>query len=511
MSKIVSITLKLDDKVTKPLRKVQAKFDGFINQKFGWSKKVSQSFSGLSKASGLSKLAGATGNLGSAFGNVGREAMGLGKSLVGLTGIAGLGAGGLLALVKQTSAVGDGLVNTAKRIGFGVEAFQEFQYAAEQNGMSAQDFSKSIEGFTRRLGELKAGEGTLALFLKKTNPELMKQVIGAKSSEEAFELMINKLGGMQDATKKAAFANYLFGKSGQRLINVADQGADGIAALRAEARALGVMTAQEAEDANKFGDTIASIEVAFASIRNVLAVALIPELQKLADQFKSFLMANKGEMQKFAKVFADKLPGALRTIGEEFNRLAAIVSPIIAAFQWLGDTFGYTNTILGILAATIGKGLVIALFGAAKAAMAFGAALLTTPIGWISLGIAGLVGGLYLLWSNWDSIWKGIKSVTSSVVDWLVDSFDKIIAKFSGIKALLPSWLGGKTTAEVNVNNRSSGNDAINNYAQTQTIKNESQIKVSFDNLPKGARVDSAGSKNVETDVRMGLMGVSTI
>lgn len=509
-NKVVAITLRLNDQVVKPLNKIQKKFDGFVNQKFGWTKKVSSTFNALSKASGFSRIAGETGKLGGALGKVGDEAAGFGGKLLALSGMAGLGAGGIIALAKSTEEFSGHLVDNVKRIGFNVEAYQELRFAAKKSGIENEDFDKGLQKMTRSLGEAKSGQGALYGFLKKTNPQLLKQVQGAKSNEEAFNLLIGSLGGLKDASKQASYANILFGKSGANFTNLANSGSDGIAKMRAEARELGIMTESQVEDADKLGDTWDALEQIFSSVKNTIGSALIPALKNLADQFIAFYKNNKGQVDAFAKNFAEKLPGAIKKATDAFMGIIEAVSVLVGAFIWAGDTFGYTTTVIGLLAATIGKGLTLALWGVVKATWAWGAAILSTPIGWIALGIAAIIGALYLLWTNWDSIWGGIKDLTSSVIDWIVGAFDKVVQKFSGLKSLLPSWLGGKTSAEVNVNNSGMGTSAIQNFAQAQNTKNESQVKVSFDNLPKGARVDSSGSENVETDVRMGLMATST-
>ena len=508
--KIVNITLKLDDKVTKPLRKVQAKFDGFVNQKFGWSKKVSQSFTALSKASGFSKVSKATGELSDSLGKLGSEGAKVGAGL--FAGL-GLAAGGILALAKNTEEYSGHLVDNVKRIGFNVEAYQELQFAAKKSGVSNEDFDKGLQKMTRSLGEAKSGQGALYGFLKKTNPELLKQVLGAKSNEEAFGMLTNSLGGLKDAQKQAAYANIIFGKSGANFTNLANEGADGIAAMRKEARQLGILTTQQVEEANKFGDTWDALEQIFAGVKNILGAQLIPVLKQLGEQFIAFYKGNKTQIEVFSKQFAEKLPGAIAKLTEAFMGIARVSAILFGIFTFLGDTFGYTATIIGILAATIGKGLTLALWGVIKATWAWGAAILSTPIGWLAVGIGLIIGSLYLLWKHWDSIWGGIKAITSTVIDWITGAFDKVIGKFSGIKDMLPSWLGGKTSAEVNVNNSTSGNvpTAIQNFAQTQKSKNETEVRVLFDNAPKGTRTEVSGSKNVETDMRMGLMGTSTI
>lgn len=508
-NKLVNITLRLNDKATKPLRNVQKKFDGFVNQKFGWTKSVSQSFKALSKASGLTKISSSTKDVASSFSKVGKEAMGFGGTILAGTGLA---IGGIIALARSTEELSGRLVDNVKRIGFNVEAYQELQFAAKKNGVSNEEFDKGLQKMTRSLGEAKSGQGALFSFLKKTNPELLKQVMGAKSNEKAFDMLIGSLGGLKDAQKQAAYANILFGKSGANFTNLANNGADGIMQLRQEARALGIMTAAQVEEANNFGDTWDALEQIFTSVKNTIGSALIPIIKKLGEQFIGFYKANQAEINKFLKAFTEKLPEALQVLTREFNRVIAILTPLVNIFMWLGDIFGYTNTVLVILAATVGKGLVVALWGAAKAVYGLGAALMTTPIGWLILGFVGLIAVGYQLWKHWDTIMSGIKYVFGTVFEWIGSVFDSVISKFSSLKGLLPTWLGGKTSAEVNVNNNSAmPSRAVQNFNEAQSIKNESEIKVSFDNLPKGARVDSSGSKNVETDIRMGLMATSTI
>jgi hypothetical protein len=543
--KLVKVSLKLNDKFTKPLRTAQTGLDGFMKKKFEGFSALSQQFKAFSKQTGLNKL--------------GKESVAFGKNIATGLGLAGVGAAGLLALVKQTADAGDALVNVAKRLDFGVEAFQEYQYAAEQSGVSSEDFTKGLEVFTRKIGEAKNGQGQLYSFLKKTNPELLKQVLGAKSNEEAFQMMTNSLGGVKDAQKQAAYSAMLFGKSGKNFTNLANEGSSGIEKLRETARSLGVMTEAQAVAADDFGDKWASIERLFQGLRNTMASGVIPQLQILADQLMTFVKSNQPLIQKFAQDFAEKLPSAIQTATDAFMGVISVAGALVDIFSWASDTFGSTTAVVGVLALTIGQGLTMAIGGVIKnlvlwiftntamgaslvsttvaawslnrslgggvvgslgaatmATLKWTAALLANPTTWIVIGIVAAIAVLgytiYKLWDNWAEVWTGIKNTTSAVFDWIMSSFDAIVSKFGSLRSMLPSWLGGKTTADVNVNNTgSSPATAVQNFGQAQSSKNESQVKVSFDNLPKGARVDSMGDKNVETEFRMGLMATSTI
>ena len=100
-----------------------------------------------------------------------------------------------------------------------------------------------------------------------------------------------------------------------------------------------------------------------------------------------------------------------------------------------------------------------------QAALRLGAALLTTPIGWLMAGIALLIGAGYLLYKNWDKIsvavsmvwdqacekisgWaQTIQDIWSGVFDWFADKFGWLI---DGVKTVTDKageiWDGAKDT-----------------------------------------------------------------
>ena len=68
------------------------------------------------------------------------------------------------------------------------------------------------------------------------------------SPEEQFFTFANAIGAVEDASRRAALAQDVFGRSGTSLLPFFSQGVAGMAALRQEARELGVVLSQE--DAN---------------------------------------------------------------------------------------------------------------------------------------------------------------------------------------------------------------------------------------------------------------------
>jgi hypothetical protein len=68
------------------------------------------------------------------------------------------------------------------------------------------------------------------------------------------------------------------------------------------------------------------------------------------------------------------------------------------------------------------------------AVWSFTSALLANPITWVVLGVAALIGVLYLLGARWDDV----KNVVGTVINWIVDRWTGLMSWFSGV----PDWFG---------------------------------------------------------------------
>lgn len=68
------------------------------------------------------------------------------------------------------------------------------------------------------------------------------------------------------------------------------------------------------------------------------------------------------------------------------------------------------------------------------AVWSFTTALLANPITWIVLGIAALIGILYLLGVRWDDV----KNVVGNVIGWIRDRWNDLMGWFGGV----PEWFG---------------------------------------------------------------------
>ena len=70
-----------------------------------------------------------------------------------------LGAGLIIAQVRQITAEMDEIGKKADQIGIATDALQELRYVAEGAGVSQAKFTSSLERFSKRLGEAELGTG----------------------------------------------------------------------------------------------------------------------------------------------------------------------------------------------------------------------------------------------------------------------------------------------------------------------------------------------------------------
>ncbi|MBY9021945.1 MAG: phage tail tape measure protein, partial [Candidatus Lokiarchaeota archaeon] len=98
-----------------------------------------------------------------------------------------------------------------------------------------------------------------------------------KSPEQQFKILSSALADVDDASRKAALAQDIFGRAGTGMLPMLAEGSEGIAAMRKEAQELGIVFDQEAADsAAKFNDDMDRLKKSFTGVFQELGNKLIP-------------------------------------------------------------------------------------------------------------------------------------------------------------------------------------------------------------------------------------------
>jgi hypothetical protein len=269
----------------------------------------------------------------------------------------------IAATVQKTAEAGDKYAKTARVIGMTAESFQELEYAANMSGVETSTLTGSLEKLNKNMGDVKTGTGALTTYLAENNKELLEQLKGVNSNEEAFTLLMGAIEEAPDEFSRAALAQAAFGKSGQELILIAEAGAAGIEGLKEEAREYGLISNESAAASEEFMDAQARLKQAFAGVGNELSEGMIPVVTEMVNKFAGFIAG------------IDDWEGKIKT-------LAIVLGTVTVALTAM--------SVVSKVAAGIGA--VTKAFTALKAAM-------TAGLGPIGLSVAA-IGGLIALYAK---------------------------------------------------------------------------------------------------------------
>lgn len=494
----LAIVIEALDRASGPLVKVENR----INRVAAPVRRLHSRFVQLGKVAGLPKVADGLRGVRAGLGGLGSA---LGTTLTRTTFLAGGAAAALAALVRSHTQYGDTVAKQAARIGIGVESLQELRFAADRAGVPIEKLDKALLDMGKRIGEARSRTGALYTLLDRADPALLRQLERTTDQGEAFRILVGALQGATDAQTKLAVANAAFGRAGPQLLALTKDGTAGLDEMAARARELGlVLSSEDARAAEVFEDSLTDLFSSLSGLRNLIGSALVPELRRLVEQAIAWVLRVRPQVQAFAREFAAGLPERIRNLVAWFKRAAEQSEPLIQAGKWLLETFGPFNVLAGALAVTLGGPVLSALVALTPAVYALGTAILTTPIGWILAGIAAVITAGWALYSQWDRIlgflgflWDSIVGSIKGAYDWLLQLIG--LAPDSIGSAFGDGGAGsGGTLAAAPV----SGAELFAAGAGGAGASRDDRVRVIFDNLPQGARVqEERGSDGLELDV----------
>ncbi len=188
-------------------------------------------------------------------------------------------------------------------------------------------------------------------------------------------------------------------------------------------------------------EQMAILEGAFSNFGDSVSTSLDKVGRVVAERLEigKFIRGLSSTISEMADAFA-KLPVGIQGFLVKGALIMALIGPLIIGFGQFMMAIHFT--VLGfatiaplftVIAVGIKAIIPLALL-AAGAIKAFGVALLTTPIGWITLGIAAIAGGAYLLIKNWtkvksffSNLWQGIKATFASAAEYIMNLLKPLI------------------------------------------------------------------------------------
>lgn len=118
---------------------------------------------------------------------------------------------------------------------------QEFRFAIEQSGGSAEEADGILRSLTERLREAAREGGDSARIFEALGVAVKDSEGNARSAEAVYRELAQAISEIEDPARQAAVAQDIFGDSSGVLIGLLQQGADGFSDLADEARNLGII------------------------------------------------------------------------------------------------------------------------------------------------------------------------------------------------------------------------------------------------------------------------------
>lgn len=488
----LSVTLSLMDKATAPLRK----FNAAMQKMTAPAKSLKNTLKLRAAEIGLPKVGQAFVGVGKAAGGALKQVRSLGREFALLTG---LGAGFLGGIVHSTASAGDAAYKTAQKVGVSTEAWTKMEHAAKMSNVSSEQLKHALGELNAMTLKAAGGNREALARFRALGINIRDSAGQLKPANALFEEAAERIARIEDPTRRAQAASVLWGKTlGPELVPLLAIGKAGMHGYYAEAERLKkVITDEQGLAASSFNDSLTRMKESFKGLAMTIGNQLLPVIEPFFKQIETYVIENGDQIAATVRGWIDSIlrlveafGGWSRVIPVVVGGLAAIkLGPLIFSVVMLGKSIigvGWTlmmstgklmaflrvhtlllgglklagNVLWGVGGAFkavfvpaakgllgFGKGallvgkimggmLVKALFAVGGAIKAVGVAFLTTPIGWIALGIAALVGVFIYLWKNcesfrnfWLAMWDRVVGYISGAVDKIKAAFDQGIVQ----------------------------------------------------------------------------------
>lgn len=209
----------------------------------------------------------------------------VGTSTKAMVGFGAAGVAAYASIYAKNAEFIDLQAKTADRLGITTQALGGLQHAANLYGASNEELTKSLQRMQQGLGQVaQTGTGEAKYALEGLG--LAIEDLQGLAPEEQFKVIADKLKDVEDQSQKVYIAQSLMGKSGVKMINLMDAGADGISAMMQEAEDLGMtfdrIDAAKVEMAN---DAFDKAQKTTHSFGQTLAIETAPIIGAISDMW----------------------------------------------------------------------------------------------------------------------------------------------------------------------------------------------------------------------------------
>lgn len=200
--------------------------------------------------------------------------------------IAMLGIDAFGGYIKSAIDAAGALADLSQKTGISAETLSGLEYAAKMSGTTLDGVANGLKKLAMNMYDTSRGSGDAQEAFKSLGISVADASGKLKTTDGVMLEVADRFKEMDDGPKKAALAMKIFGKSGEELIPLLNEGAEGIAAMRQRAEELGLTVSDQTASAMEaLGDKFDTIGMAGQGAARQLAADLTPALTSVADLF----------------------------------------------------------------------------------------------------------------------------------------------------------------------------------------------------------------------------------
>ena len=280
-----------------------------------------------------------------AFGSATRGMTALAGSVFSLkTGLAAVaGAAGFGYMVKSSLEATDALSKTASKIGTTTEALGALRYAANLSGVETTTLDMAMQRFTRRLSEAVKGTGEAKGALQELG--INAREISQLPLDQRMAVLADAFGNVSNETDKLRLAFKLFDSEGVALVNMLNNGSDGLKAMFDDAEMLGlIMSSNAAKGVEQASDSLYRMGRVAIGVRDSFVAGIAPAIKLVSDNIVTLVkeaVESKGGFQEFSKFLVNAFLDIVQSLGIAFITIKSEVRDLVRQGRELQEAFTF--------------------------------------------------------------------------------------------------------------------------------------------------------------------------
>lgn len=335
------------------------------------------------------------------------------------------GVQAVTGMANEIRGLADEIDKTSQQLGLSAQALEEFRHAANLSGVDGRAMSDTLGKLQKNAFEAATGNKTLAEDFARLGVNVKDANGEVKTAEVLLMEMADGFSQMDNETEKVGLSLGLMGRAGRKLLPMLNAGADGIQAMRDEAKELGGVFGDELiKQSVQLTDDQARLEFAFRGLKAMVASQVMPAMIEVTQWFIKLAVTVRGPLQR-----------GLRFLGRIFKGFSMVVDFLNEKMEGLGTALAFVAGGAGLLGAAfllLGKKAVFAALKTAAAWIIANAPLL------LMIALVGIIiGAILLLIEDLVTLGEGGESVIGGLIEYFSDLWDSVANGAEFIKEIL--------------------------------------------------------------------------